>query len=179
MNLGGPVVPALDFLLDVNPRSIERAESWKKSTSPKSIHVIEITETTDVVQDVREINRGGVDIVFEMSGAPSAVNQALGMARNGGHVSPPTADGPIGCVEGRQHGKRKRALHVEIDTSAMMLPRIERLGPLIQRPHAKLFIVGQWWNDWLAAELQVDGSGCCQNCISHRFRLETAPVHSP
>src|SRR6185369_18088721 len=41
----------------------------------------------DPVGSVRDINGGLVDAVFEMSGAEPAVNQALALARFGGHVA--------------------------------------------------------------------------------------------
>jgi threonine 3-dehydrogenase len=75
------------FVLDVNPRSIERGEAWKKSRRLASVEVIEITRASDVVAEVKGLNQGGVDVVLEMSGAEPAINQALALARHGGHVS--------------------------------------------------------------------------------------------
>ncbi len=75
------------YVLDVNPRAIERAETWKKAKTRAGVSIHDTARETDVVAEVLRENGGGVDVVYEMSGAQSAVNQALSLARPGGHVS--------------------------------------------------------------------------------------------
>ena len=75
------------FVLDVNPRSIDKAEAWKKAKGAQQVHILNSRLEADVIGRVRELNGGLVDAVFEMSGAERAVNQALALARFGGHVA--------------------------------------------------------------------------------------------
>lgn len=77
------------YVLDVNRRAIEQAESWRKSRSAGNVTVLETGgELTGTVNErILDETEGGVDLVLEMSGAEPAINQALKIARMGGTLS--------------------------------------------------------------------------------------------
>lgn len=75
------------FILDVNPRSLERAAAWKQLAGAASTEVVDLGRDGDVVADLRRASDGGVDVVLEMSGAEVAINQAFALVRPGGHIS--------------------------------------------------------------------------------------------
>jgi len=69
------------FASDVNPFRLDLARKMGATA------VFDPSQENDVVGAIVEANRGyGVDIVLEMSGAPSAINAAFRVVRNGGQV---------------------------------------------------------------------------------------------
>lgn len=77
------------YVLDVSDRAIEQAERWKGSRGADGVTILRTggqfaEETTARIVEETE---GGVDLVLEMSGAESAVNQGLRIARMGGSIS--------------------------------------------------------------------------------------------
>ena len=69
------------FASDIHPRRIELARSMGATD------VFNPSESEDVVERMVKANGGyGVDVVLEMSGAPSAITTAFRVVRNGGRV---------------------------------------------------------------------------------------------
>ena len=69
------------FASDIHPYRINLAGTMGATS------VFNPTESEDIVPDILEANRGyGVDVVLEMSGAPSAITTAFRVVRNGGTV---------------------------------------------------------------------------------------------
>jgi threonine dehydrogenase-like Zn-dependent dehydrogenase len=77
------------YVLDVSPPAIERAEAWRARKGARSVEVLETGGdlTADVDERILDETGGGVDLVLEMSGAESAINQGLRIARMGGTLS--------------------------------------------------------------------------------------------
>jgi threonine 3-dehydrogenase len=77
------------YVLDVSDRALEQAERWRQMVRADNVTVVRTgrEEAAGATERVVDETEGGVDLVLEMSGAPSAVNQALRIARMGGSVS--------------------------------------------------------------------------------------------
>ena len=77
------------YVLDVSPRAIEQAEAWRARKGSASVTVLETggRHTAQVDERILDETEGGVDLVLEMSGAESAINQGLRIARMGGTLS--------------------------------------------------------------------------------------------
>lgn len=77
------------YVLDVNRRAIEQAEGWRAAKEAESVTVLDTggDHTDRANERILDETGGGVDLVLEMSGAESAINQALRIARMGGTVS--------------------------------------------------------------------------------------------
>lgn len=77
------------YVLDVSPQAVERAEAWRTARGAANVLVLETGDerTEQVNARIVDETDGGVDLVLEMSGAESAINQALTIARMGGTVS--------------------------------------------------------------------------------------------
>lgn len=80
---------ALVIVSDVSDHSLETARRWAAGKNFANLHAFNV-RTSPLEQVRKEINRltdGGVDVVIEMSGAPSAINFGLDIVRMGGFVS--------------------------------------------------------------------------------------------
>jgi threonine 3-dehydrogenase len=77
------------YVLDVSRRAIEQAEAWRARKGTGSVTVLETGGDLTAAVDERILDEteGGVDLVLEMSGAESAINQGLRIARMGGTLS--------------------------------------------------------------------------------------------
>jgi threonine 3-dehydrogenase len=77
------------YVLDVSRQAIEQAEAWRARKGDPSITVLETGGklTAGVDERILDETEGGVDLVLEMSGAESAINQGLRIARMGGTLS--------------------------------------------------------------------------------------------
>ena len=77
------------YVLDVSRQAIERAEAWRARKGGRSITVLETGggRTAGADERILDETEGGVDLVLEMSGAESAINQGLRIARMGGTLS--------------------------------------------------------------------------------------------
>lgn len=77
------------YVLDVSDRALRQAETWRALKGAGNVTVLktggdDATRTTERILDETD---GGVDLVLEMSGASSAINQGLRIARMGGAMS--------------------------------------------------------------------------------------------
>ncbi len=77
------------YVLDVSPRATGQAESWRAAKRAANVTVLETGgDRTDRVNErILDETEGGVDLVLEMSGAESGINQGLTIARMGGTLS--------------------------------------------------------------------------------------------
>lgn len=77
------------YVLDVSEPALAQAERWRAARGADTVTVIRTggAETEHATQRIRDETDGGVDLVLEMSGAEAAINQALKIARMGGHLS--------------------------------------------------------------------------------------------
>lgn len=77
------------YVLDVSRQAIDQAEAWRARKGDPSITVLETGGklTAGVDERILDETEGGVDLVLEMSGAESAINQGLRIARMGGTLS--------------------------------------------------------------------------------------------
>lgn len=77
------------IVTDVSDHSLETARRWAASRSFANLHAFNTSvDSESVRQAVVDLTRGdGVDVVLEMSGAPSAVNFALDIVSMGGFMS--------------------------------------------------------------------------------------------
>lgn len=80
---------ALVVVSDVSDHALETARRWAASRNFANLHAFNVR--TSPIEFVREeidkLTDGGVDVVIEMSGAPSAINFGLDVVRMGGFVS--------------------------------------------------------------------------------------------
>lgn len=74
---------------DVSEHSLDTARSWAKRKKYDQMHAINVKTTgrDEVLRTVRDATGGGVDVVLEMSGAPTAINLGLDMLKMGGFMS--------------------------------------------------------------------------------------------
>lgn len=77
------------YVIDVNEKAIARARKWRELKAADNVVVLRsgTEEAAEVEERILDETAGGVDLVLEMSGAESAINQALRIARMGGTVS--------------------------------------------------------------------------------------------
>ena len=77
------------YVLDVSDPALARAEAWRAGRDAGTVTVLKTggEETARSTERIRDETDGGVDLVLEMSGAEPAINQALRIARMGGHLS--------------------------------------------------------------------------------------------
>lgn len=78
------------YVTDVSEFCIGRAQQWRAALGHRqravSVYDVRGDGRRAALEDIRRDSSGGVDIVLEMSGAPTAVNDSLRLARNGGTV---------------------------------------------------------------------------------------------
>lgn len=74
-------------ITDVNPFALDHARAWKKKIGAGNVHIHDTSDGKNLEVD-RYLRRtlGGMDVVLEMSGHPIGINDALRMAKKGGHV---------------------------------------------------------------------------------------------
>lgn len=75
---------------DISDHSLETARRWAASRDFDNLHAFNVrtTDAASVREAIRALTDGtGVDVVLEMSGAPTALNFGLDIIRNGGTVS--------------------------------------------------------------------------------------------
>lgn len=77
------------YVLDVSAAAIEQAEAWRCRHGAEAVSVLRTGGEAmgAVTERILDETVGGVDLVLEMSGAESAINQGLEIARMGGHLS--------------------------------------------------------------------------------------------
>ena len=77
------------IVTDVSPRALETAAAWASKRGLERVHPFNVAArpVAEVRQEIEELTGGGVDVVLEMSGAPAAINLALGIVRMGGFLS--------------------------------------------------------------------------------------------
>jgi len=74
---------------DVSTHALESAEEWAKEKKVRTLKTFNVMKTSshDLKREVDDLTDGGVDVVLEMSGAPSAINLGLSIVRMGGFLS--------------------------------------------------------------------------------------------
>jgi threonine 3-dehydrogenase len=77
------------IVTDVSDHSLETARRWAAGHKFRNLHEFNVrgAKPADVKAAIDRITDGGVDVVLEMSGAPSAINLGLEIIRNGGFMS--------------------------------------------------------------------------------------------
>ena len=77
------------IVTDVSDHSLESARRWAASKKLSNFHAFNVrsADPTDVREFILNETDGGVDVVLEMSGAPTAINFGLDIVRMGGFVS--------------------------------------------------------------------------------------------
>jgi threonine 3-dehydrogenase len=77
------------YVLDVSRHAVDRAEAWRAAKGARNVTVLETggDRTEPVNERILDETEGGVDLVLEMSGAESAINQGLTIARMGATIS--------------------------------------------------------------------------------------------
>ena len=76
--------------VDVSPFALQRMRDWKRRCEQQGARVpIQVCDSSGdgrerAIREIREMSDGGVDVSLEMSGAPSAINDALHVLRPGG-----------------------------------------------------------------------------------------------
>ncbi len=77
------------YVLDVSQHALEHARRWREAKGAEEIVVLETGGEAgeEATRRIIEETDGGVDVVLEMSGAESAINQGLRIARMGGAMS--------------------------------------------------------------------------------------------
>jgi threonine 3-dehydrogenase len=77
------------YILDVSERAITQAERWHVDHGGTGVTVLRTGGdlTAEATRRILEETDGGVDLVLEMSGAESAINQGLEIARGGASLS--------------------------------------------------------------------------------------------
>lgn len=77
------------YVIDVSEKAVAQAEKWRRTRKADNVTVLRTgaEEASAVEERILDETGGGVDLVLEMSGAQSAINQALRIARMGGAVS--------------------------------------------------------------------------------------------
>jgi threonine 3-dehydrogenase len=74
---------------DVSDHSLETARRWAASRSFKNLHAFNAaaSDPKSIREAIMDLTDGGIDVVLEMSGAPSAINFALDVVAMGGFMS--------------------------------------------------------------------------------------------
>lgn len=77
------------IITDVSDHALETARRWAASRNFSNLHAFNVRNAPPepLVADVNELTGGGVDVILEMSGAPSAINLGFDLVRPGGFVS--------------------------------------------------------------------------------------------
>lgn len=80
---------SLIIVTDISDHALETARRWAAHLNFPNLHAFNVrtTDPGDVLEAVRALTGGGVDVTLEMSGAPSALNFALDAARMGGNLA--------------------------------------------------------------------------------------------
>lgn len=80
---------ALVVVSDVSDHSLETARRWAAARNFANLHAFNVrTSPLEYVrEEIDKLTDGGVDVVIEMSGAPSAINFGLDIVRMGGFIS--------------------------------------------------------------------------------------------
>jgi Threonine dehydrogenase and related Zn-dependent dehydrogenases len=78
----------LVVVTDVSEHALEAARRWAANKKFANLHAFDVKENrAQTIDKILDITNGGVDVVFEMSGASSAINFALDIVRMGGFLS--------------------------------------------------------------------------------------------
>jgi threonine 3-dehydrogenase len=74
---------------DVSDHSLESARRWAADRRFANLHAFNVSEADpkELADRIRSLTDGGVDVVLEMSGDPSAINFALDIVQMGGFLS--------------------------------------------------------------------------------------------
>ncbi|HXI13686.1 MAG TPA: alcohol dehydrogenase catalytic domain-containing protein [Thermoanaerobaculia bacterium] len=77
------------IVTDVSSHALASAREWADSKQLASLKTFNVSETSadELKREVDALTDGGVDVVLEMSGAPSAINLGLSIVRMGGFLS--------------------------------------------------------------------------------------------
>lgn len=77
------------IVTDVSDHALETARRWAATRNFADLHAFNVRNAPpeDLRAAVNEITDGGVDVVLEMSGAPTAINFGFEIVRPGGFVS--------------------------------------------------------------------------------------------
>ncbi len=77
------------IVTDVSDHSLESARRWAASRSFRNLHAFNAatSDSKQIKSAILDITEGGVDVVLEMSGAPSAINFAMDVVAMGGFMS--------------------------------------------------------------------------------------------
>jgi threonine 3-dehydrogenase len=77
------------YVIDISEKALERARRWREIKRADNVVVLHSgsDEAAAIEERILDETGGGVDLALEMSGAESAVNQALRVTRMGGNVS--------------------------------------------------------------------------------------------
>ncbi|MEO8217508.1 MAG: alcohol dehydrogenase catalytic domain-containing protein [Acidobacteriota bacterium] len=77
------------IVTDLSENSLETARRWAAARDFKNLHTFNVSrvQREELREAVMAITDGGVDVVLEMSGAPSAINLGLEIVRMGGFLS--------------------------------------------------------------------------------------------
>lgn len=80
---------AMVIVSDVSDHSLETARRWAAARNFANLHAFNVRTSPleHVRNEIDQLTDGGVDVVIEMSGAPSAINFGLDIVRMGGFVS--------------------------------------------------------------------------------------------
>ena len=107
-------------------------------------------EKVDLVKRVKEITGGiGFDVVIENTGAASAVEQSLDIARNGGRI----------LISG---GGIRGGIMAQLDTRKIIVKELELYGE-----------ISHVWTSWMTAiKLVAEGKVRVKPLLSHIFPLE-------
>lgn len=74
---------------DISDHALGTARAWADRKGYRNLTTFNVRErdAREIASDMRDLTGGGVDVVLEMSGAPSAINLALDAVRMGGFLS--------------------------------------------------------------------------------------------
>lgn len=77
------------IVTDVSDHSLETARRWAASKAFKGLHAFNAaaSDPKTIREAILDLTEGGIDVVLEMSGAPSAINFALDVVAMGGFMS--------------------------------------------------------------------------------------------
>lgn len=77
------------IVTDVSDHALDTAREWAKRKGFRHLHAFNVRKESrdDVLRQIDAATDGGVDVILEMSGSPSAINLGLDMVRMGGFIS--------------------------------------------------------------------------------------------
>ncbi len=76
-------------VIDVSDAALESAKKWGRDTQVRRLHTFNSRSQSgeEIKAQLKSDTDGGVDVLLEMSGAPSAINLGLDLTKMGGFVS--------------------------------------------------------------------------------------------